>query len=456
MKTVIMAGGKGTRISSVANDIPKPMMRIEGKPVLEYEIECLRDQGFTDIIIVVGHLGKIIMDYFGDGSGISEASGKPFGVNIEYFEEKAPMGNAGALFKIKDKIGKEDFLLLNADIMFSIDINRMVEYHRQTGGLVTILTHPNAHPYDSSLIVAAADNSVSNYLGKDDERNGYYKNRVNAGIHIINTMLLYDIENIIINDSESAFGICKEMLSGINLNGEVNLDMDILKLLCGSGKLFAYDSPEYIKDMGTPMRYEAVCRDVERGIVFAKNLNKKQKAIFLDRDGTINIETGFLTDAAYMELLPEAAQAIKMINDSGYLVIVATNQSIIARGEATYSQLEQIHNKLETLLGNEGAYIDGLYFCPHHPHSGFAGEIKELKIECECRKPLPGMLIRASIDYNIDLSKSYMIGDRKTDIECGKNAGCKTVFIKGTEEETENGQDYTADSLYDAIKYILY
>ncbi len=104
MKTVIMAGGRGTRISSIAQNIPKPMVKIRNKPVLEHEIECLRGQGFTDIIITVSYLGDVIMGYFGDGSGVSPVTGKPFGVDIEYYVEKKPLGNAGALFKLKDKL----------------------------------------------------------------------------------------------------------------------------------------------------------------------------------------------------------------------------------------------------------------------------------------------------------------------------------------------------------------
>ena len=126
MKVVIMAGGKGTRISSVASDIPKPMIKVEGIPVLEREIECLKNQGFDDIILTVSHLGNIIMDYFGDGSGNSPVTGEPFGVHIDYYFEEEPLGNAGALFKIKDKL-TSDFLLLNADAMFDVDFNRFIK-----------------------------------------------------------------------------------------------------------------------------------------------------------------------------------------------------------------------------------------------------------------------------------------------------------------------------------------
>jgi D-glycero-D-manno-heptose 1,7-bisphosphate phosphatase len=101
----------------------------------------------------------------------------------------------------------------------------------------------------------------------------------------------------------------------------------------------------------------------------------------------------------------------------------------------TYEQLQEIHNKMETLLGRDGAYLDGIYFCPHHPHSGYVGEVSELKIECECRKPKPGMLLQAAKDLNIDLSNSYMIGDRKSDVLAGENAGVKESFLIGMNED---------------------
>ena len=163
--------------------------------------------------------------------------------------------------------------------------------------------------------------------------------------------------------------------------------------------------------MGTPDRYRAVERDILSGLVERKCLSRRQRAVFLDRDGTLNKYVGFLRDIDDLELLPGAAEAVRMINDSGYLAIVATNQPVIARGEVTVAQLEEIHMKLETLLGREGAYVDAIYYCPHHPDSGFAGEIKELKMDCDCRKPKPGMLLAAARRFNIDLSESWMVGD---------------------------------------------
>jgi len=426
MKTVIMAGGRGTRIASIASDIPKPLIKIEGIPVLEREINSLKEQGFTDIILTVSYLGEKIMDYFGDG--------KKFGVNIEYFFEKEPLGNAGALFRLKDKL-TEDFLLLNADSLFDIDFNRFVAYHKEKGGEATLFTHPNSHPYDSGLIIANEDKSVERWLNKEDDRPKYYKNRINAGLHILSPKLLErEIDK-----------------------PKIDLDRDILKPLAGTGKMFCYDSPEYVKDMGTPDRFYSVCEDVRTGKVTAKNLKNKQKAIFLDRDGTINKYVGFLRNIDDFELCDGVAEAIKKINASGYLAIVVTNQPVIARGEVSFEELDEIHNKMETLLGKEGAYLDGIYFCPHHPDKGFAGERIEYKIDCNCRKPKTGMLTKAAEDFNIDLNRSWVIGDGKHDILCGKNANCKTAYIKNVEQDCEGtySADIIGESLKDCVEKIL-
>lgn len=433
MKTVLMAGGRGTRISSVASDIPKPMIKIEGVPVLEREILNLRDQGFTDFIITVSHMADQIIDYFGDGSRV--------GVSIEYFVEEQPLGNAGALFKLREKL-TEPFLLLNADAVFDIDFNRFVAFHCSHGGLVTLFTHPNSHPYDSGVIVANEDGSVEQWLTKEDIRPQWYANRVNAGLHVIDPEAL-DMGGI---DAD---------IVGTEIDGKrikVDLDRQILKPLCGSGKMFAYDSPEYVKDMGTPDRYETVCKDFREGVVQAKNLTHLQKAVFLDRDGTINKYVGFLRNIDDFELLPGVAEAIKRINASGYLAIVVTNQPVIARGEVTADELNLIHNKMETLLGAEGAYLDGLYYCPHHPHKGYPEEIKELKTDCDCRKPKPGMLLKAAQNFNIDLTQSWMVGDGENDVKAGKAAGCKTVLI-GAEDF---GQDITVESLLMFTERCLY
>ncbi len=416
MKTILMAGGRGTRIAELFPDIPKPLIPVDGMPILEREIRSLASQGFRDIILTVGYLAEKIMAYFGDGSKL--------GVRIDYFVEETPLGNAGALFRLKDKIGDEPFLLLNADAAFDVDFNRMVGFHKQHGGLVTLFTHPNSHPYDSGLIIADKDGNVKKWLSKEDERPVWYSNRVNAGLHVIDPKVLeLSFENL---EIDAGTGLPK---------GKVDLDRQILKPLCGTGKMFCYDSPEYVKDMGTPERFHQVEADYRNGVVQAKNLHNKQKAIFLDRDGTINKYVGFLRDINEFELIDGVSKAIKMINQSGYLAIVVTNQPVIARGEVSWEELHEIHRKMETLLGKDGAYIDGMYICPHHPDKGFEGERPEYKFDCDCRKPKPGLLLQAAKDFNIDLSQSYMIGDSERDVEAGKAAGCKESIMVETNKE---------------------
>ena len=431
MKVVIMAGGRGTRISELFPDIPKPLIPIDGIPVLEREVCSLASQGFRDIILTVSYLHEKIEEHFGDGS--------KGGVKIEYFVENTPLGNAGALFKLNLK---EDFLLLNADAMFDVDFNRFVDFHKQHGGLVTLFTHPNSHPYDSGLLIADKNGAVEQWLAKEDSRPEYYRNRVNAGLHVINPSVL------------ELSGIDADKVGAVGENGKpikVDLDRQLLKPLAGTGKMFCYDSPEYVKDMGTPERYDAVCEDYKAGRVSGKNLQNKQKAIFLDRDGTINKYVGFLRNINEFELLDGAADAIKKINASGYLAIVITNQPVIARGEVSFEELERIHNKMETLLGKKGAYLDAIYFCPHHPHKGYEGERPELKFDCDCRKPKPGMLLKAAQDFNIDLAQSWMIGDGENDIRAGQNAGCQTAFI-GNESY---GQTVTVSSLKNFVEQHL-
>ena len=428
MKTVIMAGGKGTRISTVRSDLPKPMIPVCGKPVLEWQIENLKASGLTDIVLVIGHLGDAIKDYFGDGSR--------WDVKISYFIETQPLGTAGALFRMPEL--QEDFLLMSGDVMLDVDFNRFIRFHKEHNALASLTVHPNNHPFDSSLIVTetlpARDggmplhtNRVVKWLNKEDERL-YYRNIVNAGIEMISPRLL---------DDARAKLACLD---------KVDLDRDVLKPGIGSGRIFAYETSEYIKDMGTPKRLNEVESDLISGKIAAHNLSVKQRAIFLDRDGTINKTNGFLADVNDFELIDGVAEAIKLINKSGYLAVVVTNQPVIARGECSFEQLQEIHNKMETLLGKEGAFIDGLFLCPHHTDKGFEGERIEYKIDCDCRKPKVGLFLQAQQTLNIDLSQSYMAGDSGIDVKAAENAGCKKAMLIETNVE---------NALLDAVNEIL-
>ena len=371
------------------------MTRVCGKPVLEHQVEILKKEGINEFVFVVGYLSEMITDYFGDGSRL--------GVGISYYEEEKPLGTGGALFKLGLK---EDFLLCNGDLIFDFSLKEMVRFHKSNNALATLLTHPNNHPYDSTLLSVSSENRVRAVI-RSDSKPYAYANLCNGGIQIVSP----------------------ELLSLYNFSGRADFDKDIIEPAVKTGRIFSYKTWEYVKDMGTPERLNGVERDVEKGTVKNKHRGNMQKAVFLDRDGTVNVQKGYITRPEEMELLPGAAQAISRFNRAGYLTVIVTNQPVIARGECSFETLEEIHNRLETLLGEEGAYVDGIYFCPHHTDKGFENEVEELKINCRCRKPAPGMLLKAREDFNIDMSKSFMVGDSLRDVEAGINAGCKSVYL---------------------------
>ena len=428
---VIMAGGKGSRLLSITNDeIPKPMVPVDGKPLLEYQVEKLKTYGIKKIVMIVGHLGEKIVDHFKDG--------KNFGVEIDYIFEKEPLGTAGAFYYLKDKIDAKDFMLVFGDVFFDMDFDRMEDFHFKNSALTTLLAHPNGHPYDSDLIQTDDTGRVIGFDSKHNVRDYWYDNMVNAGMYIINKRLLDLVKEPVKTDFE------KDILAN-----QVKLGASI----------YAYHTPEYVKDVGTVDRINATVEELKSGLIQSKNLKKKQRAIFLDRDGTMNVSKGFISKADDLELIPGTIDAIKAINKSGALAIVITNQPVIARGECSFEELHNIHNKLKTLLGEKGAFVDDIFYCPHHPDKGFEGEVPELKFDCECRKPKTGMIEEAVKKYNIDLSKSYMVGDSTMDLETARNAGIKSVLVNtgfaGNDGKYDRSCDIEADNLFDAVEKII-
>lgn len=428
IKAVIMAGGKGTRINSVVSDIPKPMIDICGKPLLERQMEWLISQNIKEVTLIIGHLGEKIVEYFENGEKV--------GISIKYIIENEPLGTAGGLYYTRTE-EQCPILLINGDLMLDVDIEKMYDFHKNNQADITLLTHPNNHPYDSALIETNDYGRILRWINKEDPREDY-KNRVNAGVHLIEQNVL-DFMNTMMSPKK------------------LDLDRDILKPNIGNYKIYAYDTPEYVKDIGTPERYHSVCLDYMKGLIKRKNLSNKQKAIFLDRDGTINKLKGFITTPDEIELIEGSAKAIALINQSGYLAIVITNQPVIARGDCSFEDLEQIHKRLQRLLGEEHAYLDDVFICPHHTDKGYEGERPEYKIDCECRKPKPGLLYQAMVKYNVNIEESFMIGDSKSDIEAGRNAGCRTGYVisKEAANQAKINADIIGDNLNEIVGRIL-
>jgi D,D-heptose 1,7-bisphosphate phosphatase len=410
MKVVIIAGGQGTRIASVNSEIPKAMIPINGKPIIEYQVELAKRYGFHDFLFIIGYLGDQIESYFQDGS--------QWGVNIRYFHETTPLGTAGALGLLRDQL-TEDFFVFYGDTVMDFDMLHMLNYHRANQADATLFLHPNDHPYDSDIVDIDAHGKVRGFHHKPHPDGFIAHNMVNAALFIFSPKILTAIE------------------PGVKCHIEKHV---LPRCIAGGMNLYGYVSAEYIKDMGTPDRYYAVCDDVISGKVARLNRAYSRPAVFLDRDGVINYEVDLLHRVEQMQLIPGAADAIRRINQMGYLAIVVTNQPVIARNLCSFEELEHIHMQMETLLGHEHAYVNAIYYCPHHPDAGYPEERKEYKIRCNCRKPAPGMLLQAAKDWNIDLENSYMIGDSQRDVEAGHNAGVKQSILIPSNQAGALGQ----------------
>jgi D,D-heptose 1,7-bisphosphate phosphatase len=421
----ILCGGKGTRMGEISTQVPKPMLPILGKPVLEHIILQCKINGIYNICLITGHLSQIIEEYF--------KNGRKWGVEISYFIEKEPLGTTGA-FKEMESVLPSVFWILYGDVIFDMDLSKMYGFHIRKKAALTLAAHPNDHPFDSDLVKVDETDRVIEILPKPHSSDILARNLVNAALYLVN----------------------KEVITYLP-DGRSDWGRRELPRICKSLPVYAWRTTEYIKDMGTPERIQKVTEDVLRGKPAIRNLKNLQKAIFLDRDGVLNEDKDLIKSPDELVVFPFAGESIRQINKSEYLAIVVTNQSVVARGLTDSAGLDKIHAKLDKVLAESEAYLDDLYYCPHHPDSGYEGEIKELKIKCTCRKPSPGMLLAAAEKYNIDLSQSWIIGDRNSDIEAGKAAGCITVGVL-----TGNGLKnlktmpyFIFGNLPEAIEYIL-
>ena len=419
MQAVIQAGGKGTRLSAITkNEIPKPMVEVAGKPLLEHQIEVLKKNGVTDIILVIGHLGHVIKDYFQDGARC--------GVSIKYVEEKNLLGTAGCFYFLKSQLTESDFMFVYADLLFDIDVDRMLEFHHRHESMATLFVHPNSHPFDSDLVITGDDDRVISCNPKGTPRTDWYENIVNAGLFIFN----------------------KKICDYVEQNENLALEKGLLNRVLSEGEpVYAYRSSEYVKDVGTVERLQGGWQDMERGFIAKRNLHEPQKCIFLDRDGTLNILNGLIDCEEKFHLEQGAIEAVKMLNASGWLAIVVTNQPVVARGMCSMDKVQSINRKMQTQLGEKGAYVDDIIFCPHHPDKGYPEENPAYKIVCDCRKPKTGMIDVMVQKYNIDLSKSWLVGDSTVDIQTAKNAGLKSCLVS-TGEAGKDGKYIVEADLY--------
>ena len=433
-QVVILAGGKGTRLKEVSGDLPKPMVFVLGKPLLQHLIEQCVEHDITDIKLLVSYKKEVIEDYFGDGG--------QYGASIEYIVEDVPRGTAGALMDALPELN-DQFLVVYGDTFFDIDLGAFWEFHQKQLGGVSIFLHPNDHPYDSDLVEINSSCRVQK-IHPYPHDSQWHQNLVNAAMYMFDKKVLQGVDLSLVSDRPD---IAKDLFP---------LMLEIDK------KLYGYISTEYIKDMGTPKRLSKVERDIGSGKVESLKRQTSKIAIFLDRDGTINQEVNHLSNVDQFKLIDGVGEAICRINAAGVLAVVVTNQPVIARGELKESELRAIHNKMDTLLGEQGAYVDRLYYCPHHTDSGFEGEVAELKFDCDCRKPKTGMFEQAKEDLNIVLERSWMVGDSYRDILAAQRVGMKSVLVqtgyagKDRKDSYKNvNPDFVAQDLRAAVGLIL-
>lgn len=430
-QAVILAGGKGTRLRDRLGDLPKPLIDVCGTPLLERQILLLKKYDFTDVLILVNYASDKIIEFCSARSN--------WGMSISCINDGEPLGTAGATLKVFDRLEKE-FLVVYGDTMLEVDLDRFYRFHRSfNAAAASLFLHPNDHPADSDLVDMDDEYNIIGFYPYPHETNSFYPNLVNAALYWVNKTAL------------APWSSNRKML---------DFGRDLFPLMLANGhSLKGYNSTEYIKDCGTPKRLDTVSEDLSTGKIARSSLSNKRAAVFLDRDGTINVEIDHLSSVNDFRLIAGAGNAIRALNRSEYLTCVITNQPVVARGDCTLAELKVVHNKMETMLGSEGAFIDRIYYCPHHPEKGHSGEVQALKIDCSCRKPKTGMIDLAVKDLNVDLTKSWFVGDTSGDIMTAKNAGLKSVLVEtgyaGLDHKFPVVPDFIVPDIAAAISFIL-
>ncbi|MET0408232.1 MAG: HAD-IIIA family hydrolase [Hyphomicrobium sp.] len=431
LQAVILAGGKGTRLASRLNGRPKPLIDVAGTPLLKRQIDALRAAGVTDVVILVNHAAEQIQEYC--------SSNDNFGLSaLRLIDDGEPRGTAGAVLASLDALGPR-FLVIYGDTLFNVDFTRFIAEHDRSGAEATLFLHPNDHPIDSDLVSLNDDGMISGFHSKPRPADALFPNLVNAALYVVEREALRRWRDIAV---------------------PCDFGADLFPAMLAAGaRLKGYTSFEYIKDIGTPSRLDKAEQDLIRGVLTRANLSQAQACVFLDRDGTLNELDGYIRTPEELKLIDGAANAVRRFNLAEHRVAVVTNQPVVARGECSFEDLRLIHSKLDMLLAETGAYVDRLYFCPHHPDAGFEGEIASLKIRCSCRKPEVGLLIQGAHDLNADLARSWMIGDSTGDILAAAKIGLRSILVR-TGEGGRDGKydvlpDFVVDDLAAAADFIL-
>jgi histidinol-phosphate phosphatase family protein len=391
----IVAGGWGTRAAGMTGDrFPKALLPVGGIPIIIRQIRVLRREGVTQVSLLAGHLGYQLRQAL-------EPEALALGLQLRIIIEQAPLGTAGCLAALEAAAGET--LIVYGDILFDIAVAPLCDFHRYQQAALTVIVHPNDHPRTSDIIVEEGG-LVKAILPVGLPRKNDCRNLVPAGLYVASPAFFAKVEP----------GTKADMIR------------DLLPDLVASGaRIAAYNTPEYLRDTGTPARHELAERDLVAGRVESMNRLHLRPAIFFDCDGVLNEEPGLqgAITADDVKVMPGAGAAVRRARDAGLLTVAVTNRPQVAKGLVTFEGLSHILGRLEALLAADGGILDRIYFCPHHPEVGFPGEISALKVRCECRKPGTLLLRRALADLPIDHRRSVLIGDSLRDIGAARGIG---------------------------------
>jgi histidinol-phosphate phosphatase family protein len=393
----IVAGGRATRMGALCAQVPKALLPIGDVPLLLHQLRLLGSAGVREVTILTGHQGDAIEAFL--------RTACPADLRVEILREKEPLGSGGCLLAARRD---SRLAVLLGDVMINMALSEMLDAHAASGASATMVVHPNDHPQDSDLVGCDVKGRVVQLLRRPRAPELLARNLVSAGAFVF----------------EPSFW---QAASGTT---PLDLVHDLIGSAIETGRhVQAYSTCEYLKDLGTRARYEAVLADERSGRIRRAHRSHRRAAAFLDRDGTLNRAVGHVRRPDQLELCAGAAAAVRQLNQAGVLVVVVTNQPVLARGECDERALAAIHARLETVLAEEGAYLDAIYVCPHHPDGGYPGEVGELKIPCPCRKPEPGMIETAVRELPVDLSRSAVFGDSWRDRALAERVGIPAYVV---------------------------
>lgn len=397
-QAVVVCGGRGTRLASVLGDLPKALAPVADRPLLDHLLADLAAAGVSEVLLLAGVEGERLRDAAQDLA--------PAGLRVHTEIEAQPRGTAGALHPVAHRLDERFFYVLG-DIYTALDWARLAAAATANGGLGTLLVHRSSHPEDSDLLALDDGDGICGWVGRGPDGRStaavVTAALTNAGVAVLHRRLL----DYIPPDRPT------------DLFGEV-----IPRRVDARAALYGYRSCEYVKDLGTPERLRSVDADVRTGRAY-----HRAEGVLLDRDGVLNVEVGPIHHPDQLALLPGAAEALGRLNRASIRTALVSNQAVVARGLCSGETLDAIHRRLADLLAQQGAHLDGVFFCPHHPETHHGEGDPSLRGPCSCRKPAVGLVESALERLSLSAGRAVVVGDSSVDLQLAANAGLPAIGL---------------------------